>query len=43
MIAPFILFFEILDMYRETATPETCPKARRLPERGNADTEIINR
>ena len=42
IIAPFILFFEILDMSRKTVTLETCPKARRLPERGNADAEIIN-
>ena len=43
LIAPFILFFEILDMSRETATLETCPKARRLPGGGNTDAEIINR
>ena len=42
IFAPFILYFEILDMSRETVTLETCAKARRLPGRGNADTEIIN-
>ena len=42
IIAPFILFLEILDLSRDTAPLETCSKARRLPERGNADTEIIN-
>ena len=34
LTAPFI------DMSRETATLETCPKARHLPERGNADTKL---
>ena len=42
IFAPFVLFFEILDMSRETVILKTCAKARRLPVRGNADTEIMN-
>ena len=43
IFAPFVLFFEILDMSRETVILGTCAKARRLPVRGNADTENMNR
>ena len=42
IFAPFVLFFEILDVSRETVILKTCAQARRLPVRGNADTEIMN-